>query len=222
MLEGWELALTPGVHSQVSGRQLCIINSQELWTYTLFLNVVSKTTTTTTTTPPQQQLPQQQPQPTTTTSPSTTNNNKNNNNNNINTNNNHRLSIPSVPLFASPLRMNPSEQPVSGAAQRRRQRRLRSWLRHERMTVAMALAERTHHSSRGQTIARAGVWRGVVARDERHDLGPPHTPAGALQPCPGSRSGYGGAPCSRSSILSLSADGGTIARHPPFLACSLT
>ena len=26
------------------------------------------------------------------------------------------------------------------------------------MTVAMALAERTHHSSRGQTIARARVW----------------------------------------------------------------
>ena len=26
------------------------------------------------------------------------------------------------------------------------------------MTVAMALAERTHHSSRGRTIARAGVW----------------------------------------------------------------
>ena len=54
--------------------------------------------------------------------------------------------------------MDLSEQPGSGAAQRRRQRRLRSWLRHERMTVAMALAERTHHSSRGQTIARAGVW----------------------------------------------------------------
>ena len=54
--------------------------------------------------------------------------------------------------------MMASEQPGSGAAQRRRQRRLRSWLRHERMTVAMALAERTHHSSRGQTIARAGVW----------------------------------------------------------------
>ena len=26
------------------------------------------------------------------------------------------------------------------------------------MTVAMALAESTHHSSRGQKIARAGVW----------------------------------------------------------------
>ena len=69
-----------------------------------------------------------------------------------------KLSIPRVPFFASPLRMDLSEQPVSGAAKRRWQRRLRSWLRHERMTVAMALAERTHHSSRGQTIARAGVW----------------------------------------------------------------
>ena len=38
------------------------------------------------------------------------------------------------------------------------ERRLRSWLRHERMTVAMALAESTHHSSRGQKNARAGVW----------------------------------------------------------------
>ena len=34
-----------------------------------------------------------------------------------------------------------------------------AWLRHERMTVAMAPAERTHHSSRGQTINRAGVGR---------------------------------------------------------------
>ena len=40
---------------------------------------------------------------------------------------------------------------------RRRQRRLRSWLRHERMTVAMALAERTHHTApRGLKMARAG------------------------------------------------------------------
>ena len=45
-----------------------------------------------------------------------------------------------------------------GAAKRRRERRLRSMLRHERMTVAMALAEFSHHSSRGQRMARAGVW----------------------------------------------------------------
>ena len=66
--------------------------------------------------------------------------------------------------------MDLSEQPVLGATQRRRQRRLRSWLRHERMTVAMAVAERTHHSSRGQTIARAGVWRhelNFTGRDRR-------------------------------------------------------
>ena len=46
----------------------------------------------------------------------------------------------------------------SSAARRRRERRLRSMLRHERMTVAMALAEFSHHSSRGQRMARAGVW----------------------------------------------------------------
>ena len=42
-----------------------------------------------------------------------------------------------------------------GAARRRRQRRLRSWLKHERQSVAMALAEFSHHASRGQTRARA-------------------------------------------------------------------
>ena len=41
----------------------------------------------------------------------------------------------------------------SGVARRRRERRLRSVLRHERMTVAMALAEKLHHSSRGQRMA---------------------------------------------------------------------
>ena len=42
----------------------------------------------------------------------------------------------------------------SGSAKRRRERRLRSMLRHERMSVAMA--EKLHHSSRGQRMARAG------------------------------------------------------------------
>ena len=43
-----------------------------------------------------------------------------------------------------------------GAAMRRRQRRLRQFLRHERLSVAMALAEKLHHTSRGQRFARAG------------------------------------------------------------------
>ena len=33
-----------------------------------------------------------------------------------------------------------------GAAKRSRERRLRSWAKHERMSVAMALAENLHHS----------------------------------------------------------------------------
>ena len=44
----------------------------------------------------------------------------------------------------------------ASAAARRRQRRLGSWLRHERMSVAVALAESQHHASRGQKKARAG------------------------------------------------------------------
>ena len=45
-----------------------------------------------------------------------------------------------------------------GAAKRRRERRLRSWAKHERQTVAMALAEALHHSApRRQKLGRAGV-----------------------------------------------------------------
>ena len=45
---------------------------------------------------------------------------------------------------------------VDSAATRMRQRRLRQFLRHERLSVAMALAESQHHTSRGQKMARAG------------------------------------------------------------------
>ena len=61
----------------------------------------------------------------------------------------------------------------TGSARRRRERRLRSMLRHERMSVAMALAESSHHSApRGQKMARAG--RG--ARDEPHGYAPEDAP----------------------------------------------
>ena len=52
-----------------------------------------------------------------------------------------------------------SGQPMS-AAQRRRQRRLRSWYRHEQQTVAAALATYQHHSApRGTEGGRCGVLR---------------------------------------------------------------
>ena len=48
---------------------------------------------------------------------------------------------------------------AGGAAKRRRERRLRQFLRHDRVTVAMHLAEMTHHAApRGQTQARSGRW----------------------------------------------------------------
>ena len=57
-----------------------------------------------------------------------------------------------------------SEVCGEGAARRRRERRLRSWLRHERESVAMALAEQKHHASRRRLRGRA---REVEAK--RHD-----------------------------------------------------
>ena len=65
-----------------------------------------------------------------------------------------------------------------GSARRRRERRLWSWLRHERMTVAAALAEALHHSApkvgavpynapRSQKTARAsGEHPGVMKEPE--------------------------------------------------------
>ena len=46
----------------------------------------------------------------------------------------------------------------AGTAKRRRERRLRQFLRHERLTVAMLLAETQHHAApRGQNTARSRV-----------------------------------------------------------------
>ena len=52
-----------------------------------------------------------------------------------------------------------SDEHAAGVVMRRRQRRLRSWLRHERMTVAVALAEMKHRTApRGPKMARAGEY----------------------------------------------------------------
>ena len=64
--------------------------------------------------------------------------------------------------------MDPSGQPTS-AAQRRRGRRLRAALRHERQSIAIALAELTHHSSRGQRMARAVGWVREVVHGQNNN-----------------------------------------------------
>ena len=67
------------------------------------------------------------------------------------------MRIVRVCVFPRPKRaaMSAARDPGSYAARRRRERRLRSFLRHERMAVAMAVAEARHHSSRGQATATA-------------------------------------------------------------------
>ena len=69
----------------------------------------------------------------------------------------------------------------SGSPKRRRQRRLRSWLRHERQTVAVEVAAALHHSRdarsevahealRGQKAARSGEEAGVVTHNALRGL----------------------------------------------------
>ena len=78
------------------------------------------------------------------------------------------FSVPTVRLLLTNAGVD-----TATAAARRRQRRLRSWLRHERMTVAMLLAERDHHTAPwGQKQARSGG----VEREVNHEprlLDPP-------------------------------------------------
>ena len=50
-----------------------------------------------------------------------------------------------------------------GSARRRRERRLRSWLRHERMTVRMKLAAALHHSA----VKGAGPETNVALRSQK-------------------------------------------------------
>ena len=77
----------------------------------------------------------------------------------------------------------------AGSARRRRERRLRCMLRHERQTVAMALAEQLHHSAnrverdaaprRQTTRAREGE-----VREEHHALRGQTRPLPGMRPAP--------------------------------------
>ena len=70
----------------------------------------------------------------------------------------------------------------TGSARRRRERRHRQFLRHERLSVAMALSETKHHTSRGQRKDRA--WG--EARDVLHGRVPEAPPPqGSRPPCLG-------------------------------------
>ena len=103
-------------------------------------------------------------QPTTNNQQPTTNNQQPTTNNQQPTTNNLNTSFhSSVFLFA---RDHFSEDFMwaaegaahAGAAKRRRERRHRAYLKYARMSVAMALSECKHHTSRGQRMDRARRW----------------------------------------------------------------
>ena len=72
---------------------------------------------------------------------------------------------------------DPSWRPLAGVAQRRRERRLRSWCRHEQQTVRMALATHSHHSApRRLTKVRAGEVGHEQYNAPRRQKPPPPQP----------------------------------------------
>ena len=96
----------------------------------------------------------------------------------------------------------------TGSARRRRERRLRSMLRHERMAVAMALAEALHHSSglrvmeRAQHAAPRGQETGTRAGEEVEHV--THSgPRAPKTPPPGARPGLPPEPVPQRSDRSL-------------------
>ena len=78
---------------------------------------------------------------------------------------------------------------ATGASKRRRERRLRQWQRHERMTVAMAVAEATHHSAprrqKTATVIREGeVQEKYDALRRQNTLHPGERPGSLFDPGP--------------------------------------
>ena len=69
-----------------------------------------------------------------------------------------------------------AERVSTGSARRRRERRLRSMLRHERMSVGMALAEKLHHSAQRPEMARAGEEESEMKYTAKFRTTPPPQP----------------------------------------------
>ena len=122
------------------------------------------------------------------------------------------LSRVPIPLFASAVETTFSGRHGECRTRHGRGRRLRAALRHERQSIAMALAELTHHTApRGQRMARARGWvrveaHGGVPEEPTSKTTTAYRSSGAraltASLAQGRRSGFSGTPWSRSSTLS--------------------
>ena len=79
-----------------------------------------------------------------------------------------------------------------GSARRRRDRQLRAWHRHVKMTVAMELATALHHSAQPGGACGGGAGRGGGVRGARRPTGTEHSTSGVAAGSPeGSRAAVG-------------------------------
>ena len=128
--------------------------------------------------------------------------------------------VGSVSVVCSAGAMLGARDDGEGAARRRRERRLRSWLRHERQSVTMALSEYKHHSPRGRRKDRAGE-EGHRDKDEAPRRQKPPPPQRSRPPCLGEPRGPQARVRCRAhgpdSGFSCASDGGTAGGRPPFL-----
>ena len=87
--------------------------------------------------------------------------------------------------MASVVDMPDVDHAGTGAARRRRERRLRAWLRHERQSVAAAVAEALHHSAgpREKVVERRGRQEGEV-HETHNALRSQTTPLPGKRPAP--------------------------------------
>ena len=91
------------------------------------------------------------------------------------------LRTPRVLLQRSAMSM--AERDVATSARRRWERQLRSFLRHEELSVKMALARALHHSAQRVEEPREGVEGVTYDAPRRHKLPPPVTrPASLAEP----------------------------------------
>ena len=94
------------------------------------------------------------------------------------------ISVVTQFLSSSAAAMECHGERVSGAAKRRRERRLRQWHRHERLTVQMALCEALHHAAPQVERGENSVPRGQkthIAGGRPGVLGEPEPPVGVVR-----------------------------------------
>ena len=104
-------------------------------------------------------------------------------------------------MFLNPADGSCADRAHVGSARRRRERQLRSWLKHERQTVAMELAAALHHSRDGGRVSNYGLRAPKTAS-------PGKRPGVLKEPVPPVVVEHAACPCSGAPLLAIPCLGG--------------